>query len=223
LQLAAWVSQDPADGGKHPAVVYLHGGFAFGSDDWDETLPYREAGFIVMTPMLRGENGNSGEHEWWYGEIDDAIAAGRYAAALTYVDADHIFVAGHSSGAAEAMLVALMPSPFKAAASFGGYVDQAFFLNSPQWRPLLPYDTDDTREAWLRSPIHYAASLHCPLYAFVGEQDTIARQRLDEFVRAARSAGKVCRRIDLPGDHHTSKPAAIRQSVELFRQLLNEK
>jgi dipeptidyl aminopeptidase/acylaminoacyl peptidase len=216
LRLAAWITQDLGDGKKHPAVVYLHGGFAFGADDWEDTIPYREAGFVVMTPMLRGENGNPGEHEWWYGEIDDAVAAGRYVAAQPYVDPDRIFVAGHSSGAAEAMLAALMPSPFKAAASFGGYVDQSTFTDDPQWRKLLPYDLTDGREAWLRSPIHYAASLRCPLYAFVGADDSIAQSRLDEFVRFAQSAEKDCRRIILPGDHHTSKPEAIRQSIALF-------
>src|SRR2546421_7270725 len=41
LKLSAWLSADPGDGVRHPAVVYLHGGFAFGADDWDETLPFR--------------------------------------------------------------------------------------------------------------------------------------------------------------------------------------
>src|SRR4051812_4187925 len=30
LKLQAWASADPGDGRKRPAVVYLHGGFAFG-------------------------------------------------------------------------------------------------------------------------------------------------------------------------------------------------
>jgi dipeptidyl aminopeptidase/acylaminoacyl peptidase len=43
-----------------------------------------------MTPTLRGENGNPGNFECFYGEVDDVIAAGRYLATLPYVDPKHI-------------------------------------------------------------------------------------------------------------------------------------
>src|SRR4051794_19449825 len=85
LMLKAWVSADPHDGKKHPAVVYVHGGFAFGADDWDDTAAYRDAGFVVVTPILRGENGNPGHFEFFYGEVDDVIAAGNAVAKLPYV------------------------------------------------------------------------------------------------------------------------------------------
>jgi len=40
-----------------PAVLFVHGGFEMGAADWDMALPYWEAGFVLVLPMLRGENG----------------------------------------------------------------------------------------------------------------------------------------------------------------------
>ena len=36
--------------------------------------------------MLRAENGNPGVYEGFYGEVDDAVAAGRFLASLPFVD-----------------------------------------------------------------------------------------------------------------------------------------
>ena len=58
LQLKAWLSEDPSDGRRRPAVVYLHGGFSFAGIDWNDGRPFIDAGYVLMMPMLRGENGN---------------------------------------------------------------------------------------------------------------------------------------------------------------------
>src|SRR5215211_4473815 len=57
LRLKAWISGHQKRDAKLPAVLFLHGGFAFGPADWDMAVPYWAAGFVVMVPMLRGENG----------------------------------------------------------------------------------------------------------------------------------------------------------------------
>jgi dipeptidyl aminopeptidase/acylaminoacyl peptidase len=63
LKLKGWLSVHPTDGKRRPAVVYLHGGWAFGADDWRDAAPFVEAGFVLFMPMLRGENGNAGNFE----------------------------------------------------------------------------------------------------------------------------------------------------------------
>src|SRR5262249_37762013 len=60
LTLAAWVDSPPADGQKHPAVLFLHGGFAFGGDDLEMPQHFRDSGYVVLEPVLRGENGQPG-------------------------------------------------------------------------------------------------------------------------------------------------------------------
>src|SRR5207247_4930451 len=63
LKLKGWLSADPGDGKRHPAVVFLHGGFSFDISDWRDAAPFAEAGFILFMPMLRAENGNPGVYE----------------------------------------------------------------------------------------------------------------------------------------------------------------
>jgi hypothetical protein len=43
LKLKAWVTDPPPDGRPKPAVLFLHGGFAFALDDWEMTKQYRDA------------------------------------------------------------------------------------------------------------------------------------------------------------------------------------
>jgi dipeptidyl aminopeptidase/acylaminoacyl peptidase len=74
LKLHAWLSKDPKDGKRHPAVIFLHGNFIFEPRQWTATEPFRDAGMIAMTPMVRGENGNPGDFEMFYSEVDDVIA-----------------------------------------------------------------------------------------------------------------------------------------------------
>ena len=75
-KLKGWLFRPaPAAGGNPPVLVYFHGGFAFGADDFEACKPFADAGFVVFTPMLRGENGNPGDFEMYMGEVDDARAA----------------------------------------------------------------------------------------------------------------------------------------------------
>src|SRR5262249_22189024 len=106
LKLKGWLYVPPSDGKRRPAVVFLHGGFAFATNDWTDAAPFGEAGFVLFVPMLRGENGNPGVYESFYGEVDDAIAAGQYVTSLPQVDGKNVFVAGHSSGAVLTCLTA---------------------------------------------------------------------------------------------------------------------
>src|SRR5262249_8657475 len=67
LRLKAWVTSAPAgDAPKRPAVLFLHGGFGFDESDWEQAQPFRQAGFVVMTPWLRGENGLPGSYSMFY-------------------------------------------------------------------------------------------------------------------------------------------------------------
>ena len=63
LQHEAWISDAHSGEVQRPAVVYILGVAAFGAMDWDDAKAHLDAGFVVMTPMLRGENGNPGYYE----------------------------------------------------------------------------------------------------------------------------------------------------------------
>src|SRR5439155_25111145 len=92
LRLKAWLSPPPKTAGKLPAVLYLHGGWAFDEGDWEQTKPFRDAGFVVMTAILRGENGLPGFFSMFYDEIEDVLAAADYLAKVPSVDPKRLYV-----------------------------------------------------------------------------------------------------------------------------------
>ena len=105
LQLKACFCKPDTEREQHPAVIWFHSGHTFGASDFEEARVFAEAGFAVMTPMLRGENGNPGNFELLCGEVDDAANAVHWLANRSDIDGEHIYCFGHSiGGAVSAML-----------------------------------------------------------------------------------------------------------------------
>lgn len=218
LILRAWLSEDPGDNITRPAVVYAHGGFAFGESDWRDAQKFIDQGFILMTPMLRGENGNPGNFEFFYGEVEDLIAAADYLSNVSYVDRDKIFLCGHSSGGTLSILTSMMPSKYKSIASFGGSPDQKSFFNSGWWRSA-PFDIKNSKEIELRSPLAYTDSIVKPLLIYVGDMDSDYLSISKRFVEEAKKYNCTCEAYIIKGDHFTSLGEAIMQSAEKFRKI----
>lgn len=218
LKLKAWLSSetgDPNDGKKHPAVVYLHGGWAFGPSDWDDVKPFIEAGFVVLMPMLRGENGNPGHYEAFYGEVDDAIAAGRFVSELPDVDPDQVFIAGHSVGAVITALVAMMPSNYKAAAALSGMYDIKAWSNEGD-RKIFVFNFRDEEEVRLRNPMAFAASLQIPLILYREDRGMDYFNR--PFHEQLKRAGQNCELKTIPGDHMSMVAPAVRDAIKWYRE-----
>ena len=214
LKLKGWLSTDAGNGMKRPAVVYLHGGWAFGEDDWQDAEPFVKAGFVLFMPMLRGENGNPGIYESFLGEVNDAIAAGQFVSALPNVDSKNVFVAGHSVGGVLTCLTAMMPSPYKAAAALDGWVDmEDWAADSPD--PQVPYDRRSREEVRVRNPMAFIASIRCPLKLYAGE---VARQVNAPLAAEARRLGKECELVIVRGDHQAMVGPAVQQAIVWFRQ-----
>jgi dipeptidyl aminopeptidase/acylaminoacyl peptidase len=215
LKLKGWLSAVAGDGKKRPAVVYLHGGWAFGAGDWEDAEPFAKSGFVLFMPMLRGENGNPGTYESFLGEVDDALAAGRFVSSLPNVDSGHVFVAGHSVGGVLTCLVSMLPSPYKAAAALDGYVDmKAWAAGSPDAH--VPYDRNDPREVRVRNPMAYARSIRCPLRLYAGKD---GREVNAPLAAMAKQAGKDCELVVVRGDHLAMVAPAVQQAIAWFRQL----
>jgi hypothetical protein len=99
---AAHISLAPIDGKKHPAIIWIVGGFSnsIGDAAWapspqsnDQSASgFRGQGIVMMYPSLRGGNTNPGCKEGGYGEVDDVLAAAKYLASLNYVDASRIYL-----------------------------------------------------------------------------------------------------------------------------------
>jgi dipeptidyl aminopeptidase/acylaminoacyl peptidase len=217
LRLKAWTQRlqgDPAV--KHPAVLYLHGGFAFGADDWDQARPLRDAGFVVMIPLLRGENGQPGAFTMFYDEVGDVLAAADHLAGLPGVDPDRIYVAGHSAGGTLAMLAAMASGRFRAAASLSGSPDRVDFVREGS-KDAAPFDLSDMREFRLRSPVAYATSFKCPARLYYGSEEGFFDASTRRTALLAKGRGLDVEAVIVPGDHSSCVPEALRQTVEFFR------
>jgi acetyl esterase/lipase len=215
LRLKAWVNQVSGDL-KRPAVLFLHGGFAFGADDWDQAQPFRDAGFVVLAPILRGENGQPGVFSLFYDELEDVLSAAEALAALPDVDPSRLYVAGHSVGGTLALLAAMSSKQFRAAASFSGSPDHVAFVRFQE--EIVPFDQNDPREFQMRSPLAFPQSLKCPTRLYFGNQEILLRGSNEETARQAKSFGLDVEAVSVPGDHMTAVPEAIRQCIGFFNQ-----
>jgi acetyl esterase/lipase len=175
-QMFAYLSPDPGDSRKHPAVLWAHGGFG-GIDKWlwektDQQDPgkFREAGIVVLCPSWRAENDNPGRFELFYGEVEDAAAAVKYLSQVPYVDPKRIYIAGHSTGGTITLLTAESVPTLRAAFSFGGCPDIQHLMESSRGKGYnnTPYDWHDDLENYWRSPINFVAYLHAPTFYFEG-------------------------------------------------------
>ena len=175
--LAAFVTPDPQDQKKHPAIVWVTGGesntladfWRKGSRQNDQTAsPYRDAGVMMMFPTLRGGNDNAGNIEVNYGEVDDVIAAAEYLATLPYIDSSRIYLGGHSTGGTLALLVSEVassthPELFKEVISFGATQETMFLQEAT-------FTGDEQREIELRAPANWIDDIRMPTWVIEGKR-----------------------------------------------------
>lgn len=174
-KLAAYLTKDPSDGKKHPAIVWITGGDNNSIGDvWSPTSrqndqsasAFRKAGIVMMFPSQRGGNNNPGKREGFLGEVDDILAATDHLAKLPYVDADQIYLGGHSTGGTMVMMVAACTDRYRAIFSLGPVAA------ANQYGGDYVYcDINDEKEIELRSPIFWLHCVKSPLYVFEGARN----------------------------------------------------
>jgi acetyl esterase/lipase len=166
-KLAAYVSTIPQDGKKHPAIIWIFGGFGndIGDTAWEPADPandqsaqaFRKSGIVTMYPSFRGGGNNPGVQEGFYGEVDDVLAAADYLAKQPGIDPGRIYLGGHSTGGTLALLVAGTATPkFRAVFSFGPIDD------------VIGYGSDN--ETRLRAPYRYLNAIVAPTFIFEGAE-----------------------------------------------------
>jgi dienelactone hydrolase len=185
------------------ALLYLHGGWALADEHVRDCQPFIEAGFAVLAPSYRGENGNPGAHEMLWGELDDALAALAHLRSLPEVDPERVFVCGHSAGGMLAALMAFEPElDARLTGSIDGiYGPEVFDYQHPPF-------VDTPRERELRLALPHIESLEQPHIALVGRDDLALASTQAAAQRAAR-AGVPFAAVVVPGDHRRSVAPGI--------------
>jgi dipeptidyl aminopeptidase/acylaminoacyl peptidase len=172
-QLAAYLTPDPRDGKKHPAIIWITGGDCNSIDEgaWHEGPPsndqsasaFRKAGVVMMFPSLRGGNDNPGVKEGFLGEVDDVLAAADYLAGQDFVDPRRIYLGGHSTGGTVVLLAAESSDRFRAVFSFGPVDNVAGYSAE-----YCPFNRFDAREVNVRSPGRWLQCIHVPTFVIEG-------------------------------------------------------
>jgi formylglycine-generating enzyme required for sulfatase activity len=216
LRLKAWVNRPADESKKRPAVVFLHGGFSFDMSDWDLTQPYRDAGFVVLTPILRGENGQPGYFTSFYDEVDDVLAAADYLSKQPYVDRDHVFLAGASVGGALTKLGAMASNRFRAAASCSG----GGFVGPPERLAGSLY-ANEPKEVLLRNAMAFVTSFKCPLRLYYGTEEIGMQMGTLRAAAVAQRHGLDVKAVEVEGHHGTAIPRAIKRSIAFFDTFLD--
>lgn len=192
-KLVAYISPDPADGKKHPAIIWAHGGFGgIGSWLWEEAptsndqsvRPFLDAGIVTMCPSWRGENDNPGSFELFYGEVNDLLDALAYLKSLPYIDPDRIYLAGHSTGGTIALLSAVSTDQFRAIFSIGGAPNIRNVVGDGEGYGNTPFNYRNKEESYFRSAIHFTQAISTPTFYFEGEDSFYVRDALKMNVKA---------------------------------------
>lgn len=204
--LTGYVSPDPADGQRHPAILWLTGGdtntlgdfWTAGPDANDQSArAFREAGVVMAFVALRGGNGHRSQREFFLGEVDDVLAAARQLALIRYVDPRRIYLGGHSTGGTLALLTAAMGSHFRGVFAFGPVASVDGY---PADLYPLDFSTLDPMELKLRSPIHWLAGIGQPTWIIEGMQAPGNIAALDSLCTQTRNPMVHCLRV--PGVDH---------------------
>ncbi len=176
-KLAAYLSVAPKDAAKHPAMIWIFGGFdnSIGETAWQpaeakndqSARAFREAGMVMMYPSFRGGNKNPGFKEAFYGEVDDVLAAAEFLSKQPFIDPKRIYLGGHSTGGTMALLAAEMSDQFRAVISFGPVASVAGYGSDS-----LPFDTRSRPEIAVRSPAPWLGGIRTPVFVFEGDTGT---------------------------------------------------
>lgn len=216
----------PKGNGPHPAVVFCHGGFALGDSDIEDVGLFVEHGFAVFVPAWRGENGNAGSFELYYGEVDDAVAAMEFVARLPHVDENSIYLAGHSAGATIALLAAEMSERPQAVMACSPTLDMTRVVEvvGEAIFDEAPFAIRDTQETDVRSPGRFLSHLGCPAQLVYGDQELLLIAQTESVKQQLQQQGLNIK-IDVKADcdHFTVLPEAIASAATFFSSQLATK
>ncbi len=208
MKLKAWLVRPQHPRPQSPAIVYLHGGLALGKGDLADVQAFRNAGYTVMLPALRGENGNPGAYELFVGEVDDALAAGRWLRSQKGVDPSRIYLIGHSIGGGIAFMSSFMDeNPYRRIADINGFYPLSDCKQAAS-DFQAHFDPSKKSECFIRFPDKFLASLKVPFVGYIGEQDGYSQKTGGYFRhKMSKNAQAVFRTVK--GDHSGAIHPAI--------------
>jgi acetyl esterase/lipase len=225
FELKAWLYRPPGVGrGPLPALLFLHAGWRLIPDQQRHLKPFMDAGYVVMWPTYRGEHGNSGYHERFFGEVDDAAAAARWLAAHPAVDPERVYGLGWSAGGGIAALLSLWEDvPLRHTASSGGLygpdnLHRQARSPRPDGIPAVPFDTTRPGEFAMRvlpANFHWMKRPH---FAYLETQSEPWIGSIAAANQANLNGDTLIKVIMVAGDHFSVFPEVVRRYLRLIEE-----
>jgi dienelactone hydrolase len=236
LKVSGFVFKPKETAGKRlPAVVYNRGGVGRGSEIGPNTFLYlyemhhlASEGFVVLASQYRGYDGGEGKDEVGGADLDDVLSLVALARSLAYVDAERVFMMGHSRGAMMTLQAIHRGAPVRAAVVVGAPTD---LVLSRQENPVV---RDLARTHWAggesrleenieaRSAVRWAERLTAPLLIFQGGADpAVSPRHATALAQKLDVAGNLYELVVYAKDDHfvtRNKEERLRKSVQWFRE-----
>ena len=216
-----------------PAGSNLLTGMRLGDGDRPEHLPYVRAGFAVVAYELDGAlaSDDPTDEEFVaafeaFSGAEAGVANAREAldyalAKIPQVDRERLYVAGHSSAATLALLVAEREPRVKACVAYAPVADIEARLG-PQFVKRLSGVRGFVEFIRENSPLTHASQLSCPLFIFGADDDNVVQPSQPAlFAAAVAKVNRAVTYVRVPtGGHYDSMikegvPRAIKWLQEL--------
>jgi dipeptidyl aminopeptidase/acylaminoacyl peptidase len=214
-----------ADTGKHPLIVYIHGGpmLAYGEVIFFEYQVLAGQGFGVFYPNIHGSATYGREYQtsingaWGGLDFQDVVNGTELAGQRPWVDRSRIGIIGGSYGGFMTNWAVSHDTRFKAAVTERCVCDWISFFGTSDggwvWNRVTgAYPEDDVQKLWDMSPVKYVRDISTPLLVmhYEGDDRTPIGQG-EEMFNALRRNGKETRFIVFPEESHgmtrTGKPS----------------
>lgn len=218
----------PTGGGKHPGVIFVHGGpprqmlltwhyFDYYSNSYAVNQYLANHGFVVLSVNYRlgigyGHDFNFPAHWGPTGasEYQDVVAGARFLQREPSVDPNRIGIWGGSYGGyLTALALARNSNIFKAGVDFHGVHDWSLDIDNPLWGFTQPkrYEQYDTkaimRLAWQSSPSSAIATWKSPVLLIQGDDDrNVEFHQMVDLVERLRIARVPFEQIVIPNEIH---------------------
>ncbi len=204
----------------------------------DETLPYAEAGMVVIHYSIDGAMPASAENSdqiylkslpLAYQKFRNAgagIVNGRNAVEyaikkIAIVNPQKIYCAGHSSAGSLALLLAATEPRIRRCAAFAAAYDlesrMQEITSDVTYRMMLPGIKDFVSES---SPLNHVDEFRCPLLIFHALDDSnVPLEHAEHFRQRLQRAGKDATHLRVTGDHYTPMiETGIPAAIDFFKR-----
>jgi dienelactone hydrolase len=211
-----FVGREMGEGSRPEHYPYVRAGFAVASFDIDGAIPdlakASDAAFLIAARQFRDARA---------GLVNAKAALDFVLANAPNVDPDRIFIAGHSSAATLALLVAEYEPRIKACAAYAPVADVEARLAEviPQLDGALPGYREFLH---FSSPKTHADKLRCPVFLFHAEDDrNVPISQCTDFAALLKKTNpKVTLVTTDSGDHYDSMiREGVPKGIEWFRHV----